>query len=77
MKINMERLMISQEYKFQKGGSVFYISEGHGLKIKLSTGEICEGTLVEVGGLSQCFDIDTDNGVITIDCENVIDIMPI
>lgn len=68
--------MISQEYKFQKGGSVFYISEGHGLKIKLSTGEICEGTLVEVGG-AQYFVIETDNGLITIDCENVVDIMPI
>lgn len=73
----MNKLMITQEYKFQKGGSAFYISEGQGIKVKLLSGDICEGVLVEVGGLSQSFDIDSDNGVITIDCENVVDIMPI
>ena len=73
----MDKLVIVQEYKFQKGGMVFYISEGERLRIKLSTGDICEGTLVEVGGFSDCFDIDTDDGLITIDCEDVVDIMPV
>lgn len=73
----MEKLKITQEYKFVKGGSAFYISEGQNLKVKLSDGNVCEGVLVAVGSVSECFDIDTDNGVITIDCEKVVDIMPI
>lgn len=73
----MDKLVITQEYKFQKGGSVFRSSEGEGIKVKLLDGNIYEGVLVEVGGLAQCFDIETENGVITIDCENVVDIMPV
>lgn len=73
----MDTLKIYQEYKFKKGGSEFHISEGEGLKIKLSSGEILEGILTEVGGVSQSFDIDTENETITIDCEDVVDIIPI
>lgn len=73
----MEKLRITQEYKFTKGGSVFYISEGQKLRVRLSDGNVCEGTLIEVGGVSECFDVDAANGLITIDCEKVVDIMPI
>lgn len=73
----METLKIYQEYKFKKGGSEFHISEGEDLKVRLLTGEILQGTLTEVGALAQCFDLDTESGVITVDCENVKDIMPI
>lgn len=41
------------------------------------SGEIFQGTLIEVGGLSQCFDSETDIGVIIVDCENVVDIIPV
>ena len=47
------------------------------MKVRLLTGEIFQGTLIDVGGLSQCFDVETDTGVITIDCENVVDIIPV
>ena len=74
----MDKLQISQEYKFQKGGNKFYISEGENLKVKVSSGEVYQGTLIHVGGISECFDIETLNSeIITIDCENVIEIMPI
>ena len=73
----METLKIYQEYKFKMGGSEFHISEGENLKVRLSTGEIFQGTLIEVGGVSQCFDVETDMGIITVDCENVVDIIPI
>ncbi len=73
----MEKLKITQEYKFKLGGSEFHISEGENLKVKLSSGDIYEGTLIEVGGIAECFDIETVDGVITIDCENVIDMMPV
>lgn len=73
----MEKLVISQEYKFKKGGSEFYISEGQSLKVRLSSGDVYEGILVEVGSFSQCFDIENNSGIVTIDCENVVDIMPV
>lgn len=73
----MDTLKIYQEYKFKKGGSEFHISEGENLKVKLLSGEILQGILIEVGGISQCFDIETDTGVITVDCENVADIIPV
>lgn len=73
----METLKIYQEYKFKKGGSEFHISEGENLKVKLVSGDIFEGTLIEVSGISECFDIETVNGVVTIDCENVVDIIPV
>lgn len=73
----METLKIYQEYRFKKGGSEFYISEGQNLKVKLTSGDVLEGSLIEVSGVSQCFDIETVDGVITIDCENVVDIIPV
>lgn len=73
----MDKLIITQEYKFQKGGSVFRISEGEGIKVKLLDGNIYEGVLVDVGGLVQYFDIEMENGVVTIDCGNVVDIIPV
>lgn len=73
----METLKIYQEYKFKKGGSELHISEGEDLKVRLLTGEVLQGTLAEVSGISQCFDIETDAGVITVDCENVADIIPV
>lgn len=73
----METLKISKEYKFKKGGSEFYISERQKLKIKLSSGDIFEGTLLNASELCQVFDILTDDDEITIECDNVVDIMPI
>lgn len=73
----MEKLEIYQEYLFKKGGSRFHASEGDRLKIKLSSGEIKEGNLVIVGSFSECFDIDTGSEVLTIDCEDVVDIIPV
>lgn len=73
----METLKIYQVYKFKKGRSEFYISEGQDLKVRLSSGGILEGTLIEVGSISECFDIKTNDGIVTVDCENVVEIMPI
>lgn len=73
----METLKIYQEYRFKKGGSEFYISEGQNLKVKLTSGDVLEGSLIEVGEVSQCFDIETADGIITIDCKNVVDIIPV
>lgn len=73
----MNALRIYREYKFKKGESEFYISEGQVLKVNTISGDIYNGKLIEVGEVSECFDIKTENGVITIDCEDVIDIMPL
>lgn len=73
----MEKLEIYQKFLFKKGGAEFYVSEGDRLKIKLSSGEIEEGHLAPVGSFSECFDIDTGIEVLTIDCEDVVDIIPV
>lgn len=73
----MEKLEIYQVYKFKKGGSEFYISEGQNIKVKVKSEYIYEGVLTQVGAWSEFFDIETNEGVITIDCEDVIDIMPV
>lgn len=71
----MDILEITLEYKFKKGGSIFHITEGEGLKVKLSNSNIIVGTLVKVRSITGSFDLETDNGIITINCENVIDII--
>lgn len=73
----MEKLEIYQKYLFKKGGAEFYVSEGDRLRIKLSSGEIEEGHLAIVGSFSECFDIDTGIEVLTINCEDVVDIIPV
>lgn len=45
----METLKIYQEYRFKKGGSEFYISESQNLKVKLTSGDVLEGSLVKAG----------------------------
>ena len=36
------------------------------MKVRLLTGKIFQGTLIDASGLSQCFDVETNTGVITI-----------
>ena len=73
----MDKLEIYQLYKFKKGGIEFYISESQNIKVKVKSGDIYEGALTQVSAWAECFDIETNEGVITIDCEDVIDIMPV
>lgn len=73
----MEKLEIYQVYKFKIGGSEFYISEGQNIKVKVKSEDIYKGTLTQVSAWAECFDIETNEGVITIDCEDVIDILPV
>lgn len=70
----MDKLQIYQEYRFKKGQSEFYIAEGTGIIVETSEG-IYQGYFVGVGAFSECFNIDTIDGVVTINCEDVIDIM--
>lgn len=71
----MEKLQICKEYKFKKGGAEFYIAEGDTIKIKTNEG-IYQGNLIGVGAFAEDFDIDTLDGVVTINCEEVTDIIP-
>ena len=71
----MEKLQIYMEYKFKKGGAEFYISEGDSIKAKTKE-RIYQGVLLGVNSFSESFDIDTNEGVFNIDCEDVIDIIP-
>lgn len=72
----MEKLQIYQIYKFKKGGSVFYMSEGDKVKVKTVEGIIYKGYLIGVSAFSEYFDIETKDGIISVRCEDVIDIIP-
>lgn len=67
----MESWKIYQVYKFKNEEEEFIISEGEKLKVRLKSGEAYDGVLVAVSSIADCFDIDTTNGVVTIDCEDI------
>lgn len=72
----METLKIYQEYKFKKGGSEFYISEGQKLKVKTDN-SVFEGILTSVGGFGEDFHLDIGDESVKIHCDRVTDIMPV
>lgn len=72
----MEKLKIYKEYKFKKGGSEFYMAVGDRIKVRLSSGNVIEGTLDYVGNTMECFDIYDGEIATTIDCNDVVDIIP-
>lgn len=69
----MEKLKISMVYRFQKGGSVFYVSEGDVIKVKLSDGKIISGKFCGCNADGSRFQIE-DGCFIDINCDDVIDI---
>lgn len=73
----MGKLEISTEYKFQKGGSMFYLTEGQSLKVKTKE-KIYEGKLIEVAPTGKwfCLCLNNEKKQIKIECNNVLDIMP-
>ena len=71
----MGKLQIFQEYSFQTDKAKFHVAEGDVIRVKTSAGTYL-GSLVKVGTFAEDFDIDTVDGIVTICCEDVIDIIP-
>lgn len=72
----IQKLEIIQEYKFVKGGLSFCLQIGQ--KLKVNTGEnTIEGILTGVDPDGEYFRIDCGDNAEKVNCDKVIDIMPI
>lgn len=72
----MERLIITTEYKFMKGGAIFYSQLGQKIKVKLDNNIVIEGELISVNTINGEFILGTNKGNKKIYCNEVVDIMP-
>ena len=72
----IQKLEIIQEYKFVKGGSSFYIQIGQKLTVNIEENTI-EGILTGVDPDGEYFRLDCGDNAEKVNCDKVIDIIPI